>query len=72
MECYSVKISTIEIQTITAADGMVLTNGKAFTEVGGTVYLGCNDSPENWYEITAEEAAALQPEEEIEEIADIS
>ena len=58
-------ISTIEIQKITASEGMVLTNGEAFSDVGGTVYLGCNDSVENWYEITAEEAAALQPEEEI-------
>lgn len=58
-------VSVIEIQTITASEGMVLTNGEAFSDAGGTIYLGCNDKPENWYEITAEEAEALQPEEEI-------
>ena len=31
---------------------MVFTNGKAY---GQTVYLGINDKPENWYEITDEE-----------------
>lgn len=56
-------ISTIEIQQITASDGMVLTNGEAFSSVGGSVYLGCNDKPENWWEITAEESEALQQEE---------
>ena len=32
---------------------MVLTNGEAF---GKVVYLGKNDSPENWQEITQAEA----------------
>ncbi|MBQ6998259.1 MAG: hypothetical protein IJN62_00525 [Clostridia bacterium] len=54
----------------TASEGMVLTNGETFSDVGGTIYLGVNDSPDNWYEITAEEAekrqAELLPEEPIE------
>jgi hypothetical protein len=54
------KLSVLEIQTITAAEGMVLTNGEAYSEPGATIYLGCNDTPENWWEITAEEAAAAQ------------
>lgn len=58
------KISIIEIQTITASEGMVLTNGEAFSDVGGIVYLGKNDIPENWYEITAEEAEQLQKVED--------
>ena len=53
----------------TASEGMVLTNGDAFSDVGGTIYLGINDKPENWHEITAEEAETLQkemlPEEEL-------
>lgn len=53
------KVSIIEIQTITASEGMVLTNGMAFSSVGGIVYLGNNDIPENWWEITAEEAEEL-------------
>lgn len=32
--------------------GMFLTNGEAY---GKVVYLGVNDKPENWYEITEEE-----------------
>lgn len=48
-------INTIELKELKAADGMVLTNGEAFSEVGGSVYLGANDSPYNWHEITEEE-----------------
>ena len=32
-----------------------LTNGKVYSSVGGKVYLGVNDSVENWHEITEEE-----------------
>lgn len=39
--------------TLIATDGMVLTNGETF---GTIVFLGTGDSPDNWYEITAEEA----------------
>lgn len=56
------KISTIELRQITAEDNMVLTNGETFSDVGGTIYLGVNDSPENWDEITAEEAEKRQAE----------
>ena len=38
----------IEIRKLTAAEGMVLTNGEAF---GKEIYLGCNDSADNWHEI---------------------
>ena len=48
-------INTIELKEIKADEGMVLTNGTAYSEVGGCVYLGVNDSPENWHEITEEE-----------------
>lgn len=58
------RISTYEIKTITASEGMVLTNGETFSDVGATIYLGKNDSPENWYEITAEEAEQLQNKHE--------
>ena len=37
---------------IEATEGMIYTNGEAF---GKTIYLGNNDSIENWYEITEEE-----------------
>ena len=43
----------IENQIVIKADeNKILTNGQAF---GIVVYLGKNDSPDNWYEITAKE-----------------
>lgn len=57
--------TTIEIRKLTPADGMTLTNGKTFSK---EVYLGKEDSPDNWHEITDAEAKELQkvaePEEE--------
>lgn len=54
--------TTIELRKLTAADGYVLTNGKAH---GKEIYLGKNDSAENWHEITdAEYAAIVKAEEE--------
>lgn len=50
-------IETITIQKLTASDGMTLTDGEAF---GKEVYLGRNDKPENWQEITDEQAKTLQ------------
>jgi hypothetical protein len=35
-----------------ARSGYVLTNGEAY---GKEIYLGVNDKPENWFEITEEE-----------------
>ena len=46
------KLETFEMRKITASEGMVLTNGEAY---GKEVYLGCNDSQDNWHEITDEE-----------------
>lgn len=48
---------TVELTKLIASDGMTLTNGQAF---GKTIYLGCNDKAENWYEITDEEAKKLE------------
>ena len=42
---------------LTASEGMTLTNGETF---GKVVYLGINDSADNWHEITDEEAEKLQ------------
>ena len=36
---------TIELRKLIAADGMTLYNGESF---GKEVYLGKNDSPDNW------------------------
>ena len=62
------KQETITRIKLTAAEGMTLTNGKTF---GKEVYLGSADKPENWHEITEEEAAAIQKEKEEEELNDV-
>ena len=53
---------SIELIKLTASEGMVLTNGGAY---GKEIYLGCNDSPDNWNEITdAEYEEVLKQQEE--------
>ena len=47
----------INDNVLKADEGMTLTNGEAF---GKVVYLGINDSAENWHEITDEEAEELR------------
>lgn len=42
----------MELKTITAGEGMVLTNGEAY---GKSITLGKNDSAENWHEISEDE-----------------
>lgn len=41
---------------------MTLTNGKV---CGKEIYLGKNDSPDNWHEITEAAAEAMMADEEI-------
>ena len=55
----------IELTKLTASKGMVLTNGEAY---GKEIYLGCNDSPENWREITEEEYNRIISEQDTETI----
>lgn len=43
-----------------AKEGYVYTNGETFSTV---IRLGINDSADNWYEITDEEAERLQSED---------
>lgn len=50
------ELKTIELRKLTASTGYVLTNGEAY---GKEIYLGCNDKPENWHEITDEEYAEV-------------
>lgn len=46
------------ITAISPANGMRLTDGETVAE--GTVYLGRNDAPENWREISESEAAEIE------------
>lgn len=43
---------TISIIELKASEGMLLTNGETVSDV---VFLGINDSPDNWWEIPIEE-----------------
>jgi hypothetical protein len=58
------EIKTIELTEIKAAENMVLTNGEAFSSVGGSVYLGVNDNPDNWHEITDTEYEEILKKQE--------
>lgn len=58
------KTQMVELRSLTASAGTVLTNGESFSSVGGSVYLGVNDSPENWHEITEEEYEKITKETE--------
>ena len=53
--------TTIEIKKLTASDGHILTNGIGY---GKEIYLGKNDSADNWHEITDAEYAVILAEEE--------
>ena len=54
--------TTIELTKVTAAEGMWLTNGEAYSK---EIYLGVNDCIDNWHEITdAEYEEIVKAEEE--------
>lgn len=48
---------TITRIKLIASNGMFLTNGESY---GKEVFLGLNDKPENWHEITEEEYEKIQ------------
>lgn len=50
---FSMIKTDIQLVKLTAGEGMTLTDGE---NLGKQVYLGKNDSLENWREITDEEA----------------
>ncbi len=54
----------IIVRKLTATDGHVLTNGEVY---GKEIYLGKNDSPKNWHEISDAEYAAIEAAQEKEE-----
>ena len=56
------KKTIIELTKITASNGMMLTNGETFSK---EVFLGVNDSPDNWHEIPEEEYKKIIEEQEL-------
>lgn len=56
--------STITLRKLTANEGHTLTNGEVY---GKEIYLGVNDSAENWHEITDAEYSEILAEQEKEE-----
>ena len=61
------EIKTIELKEVKAEEGKVLTNGETFSSVGGSIFLGVNDSIDNWHEITEEEYAEIVSREGVED-----
>ena len=57
---------TEKVTVLKADEGMTLTNGESF---GKVVYLGINDTADNWHEITDEEAEEIQTAE-LEEVTE--
>ena len=55
------EITTIELRKLTASEGMMLTDGETY---GAEIYLGVNDKPENWHEVTMAEYEAYLAEQE--------
>ncbi len=60
MDFSIMKKSTIELIKLTASDGMTLTNGETYSK---EIYLGVNDSVDNWREIPDSEVPEITPEE---------
>ena len=50
----------IELRKLTASEGMTLTNGETY---GKEIYLGKNDSVDNWHEKPDSEVPEITPEE---------
>lgn len=55
------KQATISIIRLEPSDGYTLYNGEVLSKL---VYIGANDSVDNWREITDEEAAEIRRQQE--------
>ena len=61
------KTESFKMIKLTASTGMVLTNGNIKTH---TVFLGVNDSADNWHEIPDSEVPKEEPSDIPEKIGD--
>ena len=50
------EIRNIELRELKPSAGMALTNGIVYSD--DVIYIGCNNSPEEYYDITLEEYTA--------------
>lgn len=57
------KETIIKTTVLEASEGMTITD-KEYTLFAKIIYLGSNDSPDNYFEITDEEAAKLTKDKE--------
>ena len=56
------KTTKVELIKLEASDGHTLTNGEAY---GKVIYLGVNDSEDNWHEIPDSEVPREEPPESV-------
>lgn len=56
-------IIKIELRELRPSDGMCLTNGEVAKPPNESIYLGINDSPDNWHEITEQEYNAIMEQQ---------
>ena len=54
----------MENRKLIPSEGMILTNGTVYSDL---VFLGCNSSPDDWWEITIEEYNEIMAQQEREE-----
>ena len=57
--------TTIELKKLVPAEGMTLYNGEVLSK---EVYLGVNDTPENWREIPDAEAEEIAKAQEVDTV----
>ena len=60
------EIKEIRLRELRPSKGMALTNGETCFAPDEPIYLGVNDSPDNWSEITVEEYNKFYEEKEVE------
>lgn len=53
------KMQKIELRNLIPSEGRVLTNGTDYCDHEKGIYLGVNDSPDNWWEISQDEYEAI-------------
>ncbi len=57
------EIKTVELKSVTATEGKIVTNGEIYSEVGGTIYTPSSVDDGEFHEITEEEYNKILAEE---------